>query len=867
MSASRDRHGQRDRDLDDEIHAHLEMAKQDRIESGATPEEAEHAARRELGNELLIKEVTRDMWRGRCLERLVQDSHYALRMMRRGLSFYAAAVVTLALGIGATAAVFSVVDAVLLRPLAFPEPDRLVRVFEARQKGSRNVVNGWNVLDWRERSSTLAQIAAIQASPLNLTGEGAPVAVSGQRVQTEFFAILGVPPLLGRGFAPEEGKPGQDAVAVLSYGLWQRRFGGDERVIGRSINVDGRATQVVGVMPSGFAFPKSDAEIWVPLPITRDEGWGRGRSMTTVARLASGATLQQAQQELARIAAQTAAERPSFNKGWTAEVHALHEDVTHQVERPLYVLLAGVSFLLLIACANVANLLLMRGAARQGELAVRAALGAGRARIVQQLLAEALLLSCMAAALGLVAAHAGLRALVAVLPSSAQLPRVDTVQIDARVLGFGMLLSIVTAVLAGLVPAFQAARRDPQAGLRCGSLRSGVSGGALRACFVTAQIALALVLLVGAGLVMRSFRKLINVDPGFRTERVLSLNLWMSPSQSRDPARRARFVEQVLAEISSAPGVHAASSVHFLPLTEMTSGSCFVRGDELPKVLADAPSSEMLVVSPRYFEVLGTPILAGRDFDTGDVRGKRSVVVVNRTFAERFFPGSDPIGQRLSLCWSVQNPVEIVGMVADARQTQLRKAPQPTIFIPNAQSPMFFANLVVRAQGEPRQIAAAVQAAIRRVDPEQAVSNVRPMSEVFTRSVAGPRFQVVLLSVFGGIALLLCAIGIYAAVTYSVTQRVPEIGIRMALGAARARVAFLVLRQGLVLAGAGIALGLAVAASLTRVLETVLFDITPTDPPTLAAVSALLAAVALASSAVPARRAMAVDPMTALRNE
>ena len=860
----------RDEELNEELRSHLEMARREAEERGLSPQEAESAARRELGNEALIKEVTREMWGGRWRERLIQDGRYGLRLMRRSLAFSAVAVVTLALGIGASAAVFSIVNAVLLRPLPFRDPGRLVRVWESSARSSRNVVNGWNLLDWRERTRTLEEIAAIQELPamsLSTGGEAEPVQAT--LVSPEYFEILGVPAAYGRVFGAEEGAAGNERVAVLSHGLWQRRFGADPAIVGRRINLDGVGCEVIGVMPAAFAFPKSQAELWKPLLITRgDEGWSGGRSLTTIARLRPGATLEQAKEELARIAAQLAIERPAFDKGWSAAVVPLLQDVTDGVRRPLLVILAGVFFLLLISCANVANLLLMRGTARQREIALRIALGAGRGRILAQLLTEALVLSLLAVAVGLAAAHAGLAALIAVLPSSRQLPRAETIHLDGRVLGFAVLLAVATTLLSGLAPALQAARRNLQHALHGASVRSGLAAGhKLRASFVATQVALALVLLAGAGLVLRSFQKLVAVDPGFRTERVLSMSLWFAPSQFGEASQRSTYLERILDEVRSRPGVAAASSVHFLPLTESTSASCFARGKELPKIMADAQVSEMLVVSPGYFETIATPLVAGRDIRAADVQGRPNVVLANRAFAERFFPGQDPLGARLTLCWSVENPVEIVGLVGDARQTELRKAPRPTLFIPSAQSPMYFANLVVRSKGDPRQIAASVQSAIHHVNPQQAISSVRTLSEVFSDSVAEPRFHLVLLSVFAVLALILSSIGVYGVITCSVTERVPEIGIRMALGAGRAAVARLVLREGLLLASIGIAMGLAIALALTRLLESILFEVAPTDPLTLAAVSALLLVVAIVSSLLPARRAMGVDPMVALRSE
>jgi putative ABC transport system permease protein len=515
----------------------------------------------------------------------------------------------------------------------------------------------------------------------------------------------------------------------------------------------------------------------------------------------------------------------------------------------------------------VANLLLMRANGRMREIALRAALGAGRRRILQQLLSESLLLALAGLAGGLAIGYWGLQGLLALLPESVTLPRMESIHLDSGVFLFALGISLATAILFGLAPAIQVSRPPLQSALQQGSQRTGVGGSRIfRRAFVVAEIALALLLLVGAGLLMRSFARLTSVNLGFRTEYLLTMEMFTSPAKYGDNLKRSQYLERVLDEVRSVPGVRAAGTTHFLPLTGMVSGSCFAPAPG-PEPDTSSPGVDFLVISPGYFQTVGTPMLSGRDFAAGDHFGAPSVLVVNHAFAERFFAGQNPVGKKLNVCWTVPNPVEIVGVVADARQTELKEPPHPTIFLANAQGPMYFAHLVVRAGNDPRQLARAVQAAIHRVDPDQAISNVQTMDEIFSDSVARPRFQLVLLLVFAAIAVLLATIGVYGVVSYSVGQRTQEIGIRVALGARSGDVSRLVLREGLLLGGLGVAAGLVAALASTRLLQSLLFGVTPTDPLTLGVVACLLLAVAIAATLWPARRATKVDPMVALRYE
>ncbi len=858
------RRGRLDQDLDEELRSHLEMRAADNLAAGMSARDARYDAQKRFGNTTLLKEDTRSVDIIGWLDECARDSRFALRMLQRSPGFAAVAVLTLALGIGANTAIFSVVDAVLLRPLPYPEPDRLVRIWESSIKydSPRNVVNPFNFLDWHDHAQSFGSMAAISGLMTNLSFQGQPVAVQGMQVSTEFFSILRIPPLLGRTFSAPDRVAGQDHVVILSYELWQRQYGANPKIIGAKVDVDAAPYTVIGVMPRGFSFPK------ITLPIARTEEWKSGRYLTVVARLKPGVSISQAQQDMLRVANFTSQARPDNNKNWSANVFPMLEDATRGVRRPLWVLLASVGFLLVIACANVANLLLMRGTGRLRELAVRSALGAARFRLVRQLFVESLLLSLAGMAAGLLFAHLGLNGLLALIPQNAPLPRSEPIAIDARVLLFTFLASLFTAVVFGLVPALRLSRVDLQNALKQGSLRGGVGGHqTLRRCFVVAEVALALLLSVGAGLMLRSFARLISVDPGFSSEHLLTMHIWTSPARYHDNLKRSRYFEKVLAEIRNTPGVQAAGSTHFLPLTEKTSGSCFSPADQPTPAPAESPSAQFLIISSGYFQAVRTSLLSGRDFDDRDHFEAPPVAIVNHAFVERFYSGQNVLGKQLRVCWTIEKPVEIVGVVADARQAQLQDAPEPTIFLSNSQAPMYFATFVVRAVGDPLQNARSAEAAVHRVDPDQPVSDIQPMETIFSDSVSSSRFQAVLLLVFAGLAIALAMIGVYGVVSYAISQRTNEIGIRVALGARSADVVRLVLREALALTAIALLLGLAGSLALSRVLRSLLFEVTPTDPFTLALVCFLVFAVSALAALLPAQRATRIDPIVALRYE
>jgi putative ABC transport system permease protein len=865
-----------DQELAAEIAAHIEEKTEELVEAGMGREEACYAARARFGNGTAVLEQGRAVWSFTRVESFLRDLRIGARALRHAPLFTAAAVATLMLGIGANTAIFSLIDAVLLRPLPFPEPERIVAIWERPPKTvvtaalesrrQRNPVSPANFLDWRERSRSFQAMAAVSPPmPVGLSGFGQPIAVDGLSVSPDFFRILGVRPLLGRTFDDREAVPNGPPLVVLSYSLWRRQFGGDRTAVGRTLSIVDVPHTIVGVMPEGFDLPFEHAELWTPFAMSRSLAEDQGRYLDVLAKLKPGVSMARAQAELAGVARQIAVERPETNRGWSAGIVSLSEQTTGDVGTALWLLFGAVTFVLLIAAGNVASLLMMRGTERRREIALRVALGAGRGRIVSQLLTESLLLSLVGGLLGVGLAALGLRVITASLPALA-LPRLDGVDVSARVLAFSLGLALLTTLLFGLAPAVAFARTSPEAALRAGD-RGATRRGGLRRILVVVEVALSLVLLAGAGLLARSFLNQIEVSRGFRTDHILTMQMFFAPARYYDDHRRGRYLDEIVSRVRTLPGVEAASSVNLLPMTGIVSGSGFWRLDRSEPEPGAQPTADFVIVSPQYFRVMGIPMLGGRDFDAHDTMSTEPAIVVNQEFAEKFFPGENPIGKRLHMNWNVQHGV-IVGVCARARQTSLSVAPQPTLFLAQAQGPMYFGALVVRTRGAaPAALASAVEDAVHAVDPDQAISGVESMNEVVAQSVARPRMEAVLLGIFAALAVALAAIGLYGVLAYSVTQRTREIGIRMALGADVAQLVTGVVRDGLGLMVAGIAVGLAAALALTHLLASLLYDVRPADPLTFAAVSALLLAVGLCAAWAPARRAAAVDPAGSLRSE
>jgi putative ABC transport system permease protein len=857
------RKSREERELEEELRFHLEQEAQLRRDRGQDPQ----AARRDFGNVTLAREKTRATWGWTRVEAVGRDLRFALRLLRKSPGFAITAIAVLALGIGATSAIFSVVNAVLLRPLPFAEPDRLVMVWEKQPFGRSNVIQTQNFLDWRARNKSFTQIAAIYQLSMNVSGDGEPVQIPGMRITAGFFEILRAAPILGRTIAPADDVPGASPVCVLSYGLWQRRFGGRMDVLDRKIDLEGSPVEVIGVMPDGFAYPTMRADIYAPMRLDPAEAARDGRNYQSVARLKPGVSLAQAQQDMEGIAAQTARERPDMNTKWSALVVPLMEQTVGKSRDILIVLLGAVAFVLLIACANVSNLLLMRAAGRQREMTVRVALGASRWRLLQQTAIESLVLAVSGGLLGLLLAYRSVPAIIQMLPSGFPLPRRGEIAIDSSVLWFSIAVSLLCGLIFGVFPAIQVNRARLAEALKQGGRAVSTAGRTLRNALVVAEVAVAVVLVVGAGLMVRSFVLLNDVDPGYRADHVLTVRMMLIfHKYAESLPRRAALVENVLERVRTLPQVKSASSIHALP-TKPTSGTWYERADRPPMAPDARTGGDVSVVSADYFRTMGIPLLAGREFDRRDHIGSPGVAILNREAAKLLFGEENPMGKRLRIAWYPVDNAEIVGIVENIHHNGLDVNPQPTLFLSNLQSPSLFTNLVVRTEGDPLAAVGAVKEAMRQVDPEQGAAEIVSMEQLLSNSIAGPRLQTILLGAFGALGLVLACVGVYAVISYSVAQRVREVGIRLALGASPNIIRSLVLREGMTLAGAGVALGILAALALTRYLSTLLYTVKTTDPSVFAAVSALLLFAAAAGCWFPARRATTVDPAIVLREE
>jgi putative ABC transport system permease protein len=861
----------RDEELDEEIRSHLRMAARERVERGESPEQAEREARREFGNVALVKEVTRGMWGWSRLEEFARDVGYGLRMMRRAPAFSAVVVLTLALGIGANTAIFSVVNAVLLRPLPFKDPERVVMVWLKGAEaagGDRVPMSTADFLDWRAQTHTFERVAFFHSDNFNYAGGDTPEEVNGALTSADFFNVFGARPEMGRTFLPEEEKPGAARVVVLSHGFWQRRLGADPHAVGREITLDSNPYTVVGVMPAGFDFPREDDEVWaayqIEPPTKRGNNWLRG-----VARLGEGVTIQQARAELNALPDPERPNQPPQGERFT--VLAVNDYLVGDVRAALLILLGAVALVLLVAAANVANLMLARSASREKEVAIRTALGASRARIVRQLLTESLLLALSGGAAGLLLAYWGVELLLALNPG--QIHRLQQATLDARVLAWTAAVSLLTGLVFGLAPALQASKAGLNETLKEGGRGSTEGAGRrrVRDALVVAEMALSLMLLVGAGLLVRSFISLRGVDPGVNPAHVVTMQVPLPRTKYSENEQRLGLYEQLLARVEGVPGVESAALASSLPPDIQTLWNPFSIEGRPPRPDSELPVGDFILVTPEYFRAMGVPILRGRAFNDADREGAPLVCVVNQTLARQFFPGEDPLGKRLKQGGTdhPQNPyMEIVGVVGDVKYEGLEAKTEPAYYLPFAQNGWGDMSLVVRSSvTDPAALVPAVRGELRALDPELPVAGVRTADELLTRSVAQPRFRTLLLAVFSAMALVLAAIGIYGVMSYTVARRTHEIGLRMALGAEGRDVLRLVVGQGVRLTLVGVLLGLAGALLLTRVLSGLLFGVSATDPLTLVCVPLLLAFVALLACYVPARRAAKVDPLVALRYE
>ena len=865
-------------DIDREMRLHLEIQIDANIKAGMSPAEAREKAMRSFGNLNRAVDAAYDVKGGGVFETLTQDIRYGVRMLAKHKAFTSIAIITLALGIGANTAIFSVVNELLLRPLPYRDADRITTVWEVSPRGRhQNSTSRANFRAWRDQNSSFRNMAAFSDQRLNLTGTGEPEELSVQFTTPEFFRILGVDPILGRTFVPEDDKGGQSPVAVLSYGLWQRRFGGQASLVGETINLNDEKFTVIGVMPPNFQFHIKQrsgtgrpAELWTILPMTIGPGANeRGRFLGTVARLKDGVSVDQAAAELRTIHARLSDQEPQFNKNFTNEVLPLREQFFGNVRRPLWLMLGAVGFVLLIACANVANLLLSLATSREKEIAVRAALGARRLRIVRQLLTESLLLALLGSVLGLGFAWLGIKALVAISPRD--LVSLQSVGLNLTVLGWTLGVSMLTGIIFGLAPALHISRLNLNDSLKDGgkSESSQASGSRrLRNVLVVSEIALAVVLLCSAGLLIRSFLRLQQVDRGFDTDNVLTMVVRLPDRYKEDP-QVINFFNQTLERVRHLPTVRSAGMVNFLPLyggLGSNTGFKILGRPEPPP--GQGPGTDVRVVDAGYFGTLGIPLLRGRNFSDAEQREAKHVLLINEALAHQYFQNEDPVGQRLDVnMFDTPTPAEIIGVVGNVRYDSLVDEAPPAVYFPHPDLTYSFMTLVVRTDGDPAAIAPAIQREIRGLDPNQPVSDVRTMNQVMSEWVARSRFNTLLLGLFAGLATLLSAVGIFGVMNYSVALRTRELGLRLAVGAQPRQVLLLVLRQGLGLTVVGVVLGLAAAFALTRLLSGLLFGVAAVDVTTFASISLLLVIVSLLACYLPARRAMRIDPLSALRYE
>jgi putative ABC transport system permease protein len=813
------------------------------------------------------------------METLNKDIRYGFRSLLQRPGFSLIAIITLALGIGANTAIFSVVNAVLLRALPFADPDRLVMIWEDASFAGfpRNTPAPATFVDWKTQNQLFEDMAASDMRSFNLTGDGEPQKVESFGVTANFFPLLGVKPELGRTILPEEDKPEANKVVVLNYRLWQQRYGGERSIIGRNILLNGEKYTVVGVMPAGFQYLDSHIDLWVPIGFTSEGLASSTRHyLKVIGRMKPGVTVAQANAEIQTISQRIARDHPDESGRLAAFIMPLRDQLAGDMRRPLLVLLVAVGFVLLIACANIANLLLSRAASRRREMAVRAALGASRVRLMRQLLIESLLLSAAGAIGGLVLAVWSFSFLQRLIPDG--LVATAKLSLDPRVLGFTLLVALLTAVVFGLVPAFQAARIDLNEALKQGGGRSGLNAGGnrLRSTLVVAEVALALVLLVGAGLLIQTFLKLRGQYSSMGAESVLTLRTVLPLSKYATPPQRANFYQQVLSRVSSLPGVVSAGYATTVPLAvKGGTNGFYVEGLTLAEAQASGLSYDAnhRQVSADFLKTLGIPIKKGRGFNDGDNAESLKVAIVNETMARQYWPAVDPLGKRFKLGDPTDNEVPwvtIVGIAGDVRQMGVDEPVKPEMYFPYQQgAEPFYAprDLVLRTAGDPLSLVAAVRNEIHQVDPEQPISDVRTMAEVLGEETAARSLGMTLLTIFAGLALLLATLGIYGVLAYFVVQHTQEIGVRMALGAQQRNILGLVLKKGMMLTLLGVGVGLVAAFALTRLMASLLFGVGTTDPLTYVGIAVLLTFVALVACYLPARRATRVDPMVALTYE
>jgi putative ABC transport system permease protein len=870
-------------EMDEELRAHFENYVEKLVASGQPREEAVRRTRLEFGGYEQIKEECRDARGVSFLETLTRDVCYGLRVLCKNLGFSAVAILTLALGIGANTALFSVIDSVLLRSLPYQDPAGLVTIWDKTSQfaNAHDTVSPPDFLDWSSRSDAFSGMAAIADERDNLTGIGDPQEVIVQLVSANSFSVLGVNPLMGAGFTSENGEQGHDNVVILSYGLWKEGFASDGAIIGKTILLNGHAQTVVGVAPKSFhwfikegSLTGAKPQMWAPLVFPQEyhDRKNVGRFLTVVARLKPGVTLSQAQSQMNTIAARLAQEYPDYNGHWGTSVVALRDQISGDLRPALLILFGAVGFVLLIACANVSSLLLARAANREREMAVRTAMGASRWRIARQLLTESLLLAVIGGGIGIALAVWGTNALLAASPGN--LLDLRAVSIDGRVLAFAAGATLLAGLLFGFLPSYISAHAGISETLKEGgrSSSAGKRRRIVRSAFVVAQIGLALVLLSGSGLLIRSFIRLAGVDPGFDASHLLSFKVSLPSSKySTDPARLA-FFEQLLARISRLPGVRSASTNSYPPFSGLGPATAVHILSKPEQSLMNLPTATVCVVGQDYFRTMEIPLRAGRTFSEEELAQDRHVVIVNQALADKLLSGENPLGQKAvifmhSLVEAQETPSEIIGVVGDVRQMGLDTPAEPAVYWPHPELVYSSMTVVVRTAGDPLSLVSAVRSELQQMDRELPLAGVTTMEQVMSESLARSRFTMLLLGIFAALALVLASIGIYGVIAYSVAQRTQEFGIRMALGADRRAVLRLVLGEGTFLTLCGIGIGIVAAFTVTRLMATLLYGISATDPLTFFMVALLLAVVALIACYIPARRATRVDPIVALRYE
>jgi putative ABC transport system permease protein len=866
-------------EIDEELRFHIEQRTAENVAAGMAPEAAAREARKRFGNLQSVREECREKRGANFGEATWQDIRFGLRMLRKNPGFTAVAVLTLALGIGANTAIFSVVNAVLLVKLPYHEPERIAVLWSSNSGNREFPPTNADVAAWRERTVSFAQVAAFTPQTADLAEQGDPERVGGAAVTREFFQTIGVEPFLGRTFTSAESSPGAANIGLISHNLWQRRFGADPGILGREIMVNGNSLTIIGIMPPGFDFPRgaefpplfafaNRTDIWIPIKWDVANWQSRiNRGLVVLGRLRPGVSLSQAKAELDAYAARQAKNSPNYHSGWTINLVSLPQQVAGKSRTALLLLFASAGLLLLIACVNVAHLLLARGVARERELATRVALGAGRARVVRQLLTESVLLSALGGCLGLLSAQWCIRLVLPLGPAT--LSRLDSVSLNATVLGYTLLIAFLTGVVFGLIPAFQISKVNLRDSLNAGGRGSeSPTRHVVRDWLIAGEVALAVVLLLGAGLLVRSLLNIQAVDPGFEAASVLTFDVSLPPSRYANDTRRIAFNRQLVTRLEALPNALAAGAISFLPLGGGENYAMFgVEGT--PVTPGQEPVAQRRVVTPGYFAALGITVQSGRTFTERDDANQPAVVVINETMARHFFDQTPPVGRRLRLGPANSNDSwrTVVGVVRDVKSHTLEAEVLPQLYLPLEQWSRSDMSFVLKVEGDPLALVAAICAEAKALDPYLPLAKIRTMEQVVVTATSARRFNAVLMGFFGVTAMLLTLAGLYGVIAYLVQRRVREIGIRMALGAARSNILRLILAQGMKPVGMGCAIGLIASIALTRLMRTLLFGVSPTDPLTFALVAVLLTLVALLACCLPALRATKVDPMVALRHE